>query len=319
MDKPVLVIGDLHLKLSNLAIAEKFFKYVRWLVENRGVRTIIFLGDAYDAKAIIHADVQTFFLNEIGQLSGCKIYIIVGNHDFASTNLGNHSLKPFELFENVTVVDKILVEEKCVMIAYGKSADTETALQRPDVVGKVIFGHFAVNGFSYGNGKDVDDGIDPKFLRGPAILGHLHAPKDSGKICYLGSPWSHSFGEANQNKRLLILTDKGNEMVEVEGLPRHVTFAWDGDDTSKSASQNDFCKVVGVPLACREEAKKIFEGHNVVFEFLPEVNNDVRIDAKKSYDEMLKEYIDKNLAGSKVTQLDPEKLYRLGKKYLEVK
>ena len=319
MDKPILVIGDLHLKLSNLETAGLFFDFVDETIKNEKVKTVIFLGDAYDGKAIIHADVQTFFIEKIKRLSACKIYIIIGNHDFSSTNLGNSSLTPLDLFENVTTVSECFVDGKCAMIAYGKPSDIEATLQRPEIRGKLVFGHFAVNGFMYGP-KIVDDGVDPKFLTGPAILGHIHTPCDKGSICYLGSPWSHSFGEANQNKRLLLISDNGNKMIEMgDRLPRHVTFKWDGDSSSKSARQSDFCRVVDVPLTCRDEAKKTFEGFNVSFEFLPELNNDVRIDATKSYDVILKEYIDKNLGGSKVTKLDKEKLYLLGKAYLEVK
>ncbi len=318
MDKPILVIGDLHLKLSNLETAGLFFDFVDETIKNEKVKTVIFLGDAYDGKAIIHADVQTFFIEKIKRLSACKIYIIIGNHDFSSTNLGNSSLTPLDLFENVTTVSECFVDGKCAMIAYGKPSDIEATLQRPEIRGKLVFGHFAVNGFMYGP-KIVDDGIDPKFLTGPAILGHIHTPCDKGSICYLGSPWSHSFGEANQNKRLLLISDSGNKMIEMKDrLPKHITVDWKYKGISIT-NEGDFVRITNIPLCDRETAKINFVNFkNVSFEFLPEVNNDVRIDATKSYDAILKEYIDKNLGGSKVTKLDKEKLYLLGKRYLGV-
>lgn len=321
MDKNILVIGDLHLKLSNLEIAEQFFTYLYDLVDEHEVKTIVFLGDVYDGKALIHADVQTFLLEKISMLSSCiKIYIIVGNHDFASQNLGNHSLKPLELFENVTVVDRLLVEDKCSFIAYGKSADIEAILQLPEVKGKIVFGHFAVNGFQYGP-KVVDDGVDPKLFTGPAILGHIHTPCDKGNIHYLGSPWSHSFGEANQHKRLLLITESGSKMIGMEDrLPRHVSLDWSDKGSFPITSEHDFVRLTNVPLSSRDAARESLKRYaNVSLDFLPELNDVVRIDATKSFEGMLKEYIEKNLMASKFVDLDKKKLYTLGSKYLEAK
>lgn len=321
MDKNILVVGDLHLKLSNVKTMDNFFDYLKEIVREKGVKTLIFLGDLYDGKALIHVDVQTMLLNKMKNFVEQQVYIIVGNHDFASTNLGNHSLKPLELFSNIKIIDTYDIVDEYLLMAYGKTAELEGVLRkvcRTSNKIRAIFGHFAVNGFMYGSGKEVDDGVDPKLLTVPTILGHIHSAASIDNVLYLGTPISQTFGEANQLKKILLIQDDGMELIEVSDIfPRHISIKWQDSDAAKFKS-NDFLRVTDVPVRDREEAKKKYaEIQDVRFEFISETNNVVRIDPTKSHEVILKEYIEKNFISDRFKDLDKKKLFKLGKRYLE--
>jgi hypothetical protein len=94
------------------------------------------------------------------------------------------------------------------------------------VTKKPLIGHFDVIGFDYGNGHISEAGLDIKDLKDHRLVisGHYHAYQKKGNILYLGTPFSHSFGESNQAKFIGIWDSK---TLEMELIPtpfaQHVT------------------------------------------------------------------------------------------------
>jgi DNA repair exonuclease SbcCD nuclease subunit len=83
---------------------------------------------------------------------------------------------------------------------------------------KILFGHFQVKG-AYLNNSQTTSGIPLEALSGfdLVLLGHIHQPQSvTDRIHYVGSPFQQDWGEANQNKRVVIVD---TETLQITTVP----------------------------------------------------------------------------------------------------
>ena len=67
-----------------------------------------------------------------------------------------------------------------------------------------------------------------KFNR--VISGHFHKFQQKGNLTYLGTPFSHSFGESNQTKYIGVLDLESDDLKLIETeFPKHITEVIDCD------------------------------------------------------------------------------------------
>ncbi len=216
------VVGDVHSTHKNLEKVRQLFD----IVEALGKPTI-FLGDLLDTKEVVRGKCLNLYF-EYFQNSKLNHIVLVGNHDFFNLECEDHSLKPLKSLKNVLVIDKIQELNGFHFFPYGHNKDVirQNLSAITNKKDKVVIGHFDISGFDYGTGYMCEDGLSVDDFKGfkQVISGHFHKYQILKNILYLGTPFSHSFGEANQNKYLATYKVDTNEINLIPTVfPRHMS------------------------------------------------------------------------------------------------
>lgn len=192
------------------------------------------MGDLYHTKAIIRSEAQNFLFRELSKLLELlEIHIVVGNHDYENLDCIAHSLTPLRWVDkNLHIYDKptYVHDLNAIFMPYFHSAnDFIKAISDCNKPNTMIFCHQGFRGFDYGNGILDDDGVPEEDLpRGAQVIaGHYHKRQKTDRVAYVGTPFSHSFGEANQDKYLAIWQNDQslNDLNYIDTkntLPRHI-------------------------------------------------------------------------------------------------
>lgn len=337
-----IVIGDLHLDKNNLDVAEKFFDFLDSRLSEEEAEfsniRLVFLGDNYHTKAIIRSEAQNFLIENLQSIlkkhkTVDKIYIIVGNHDYNNMSCEEHALTPLKTIDlnRLIVVDHPIEDKEFLLLPYYNSKEQFIKVLKDHLSSacKYVFCHQGVEGFDYGNGILDRDGVSVKDLVNhnvDFIIGHYHKQQKVGNIFYLGTPFSHSFGEANQLKGILEITnDKQEFLITNEFIPCHykLKFSDDGFDKPskqvlKYISEDDF---VECQISCTKEFAKNFSKEKFIESALKvdiknlrlkfniiDSNKSVRLDENQSMEVIFQKYLEQN-------KLDH--LYDLGMMFLK--
>lgn len=224
-----LVVGDLQAKQQNLPECVLLFEKVENLAKEKNINKVIWLGDMLDVRGRIEAVCLNTLFN---YFSSSKLYhyIVVGNHDLLNLHTTEHSLEPLKAIPNVNIYDKPGQLGNMLFMPYYRDADKFLEDMRLWLTrlpkNPILVCHQGIKEFTIGSGYTENEAIGlsdvPEFSL--VVAGHYHAPKDMANVCYLGSPFSHSFGESNEHKRLGILN---TETAQIEFIPtdfrRHVS------------------------------------------------------------------------------------------------
>ena len=191
------VIGDLHTTHENLVKIGQIFDEV----ELRGKPTI-WLGDLLHNKEIVRGKCFNYIHNRF-RISKLKHIILIGNHDWFSSQCEAHSLETLDILSNIILVDKpTQITTGIWAIPYIRDIERLQRVLKDIPKDLVLFGHLDVQNFDYGNGHLCTSGISidllKKFKR--VVSGHFHKFQETNNLTYLGTPFSHSFGESNQPK-----------------------------------------------------------------------------------------------------------------------
>lgn len=246
-NRPVLVIGDLHLKPSNLKIARRLFDFIESDDQFAMVNHLVLLGDVYDTKAIIRSEAQNFLFSYLSNTRFENVSIVVGNHDYENLECQQSALDPLKYLKNVFVLNKQEVQYytdyKLAFIPYihdpKKFVDLVTSNSEKLKKSNYVFCHQGFQGFDLGGGILDESGVDISLLPPTNyIVGHYHKQQRNKSVVYTGTPFSHSFGEANQVKQILLLEGSSLKFIDTN-LPQHYKFKFD-------ASTKDFDFQFGV-------------------------------------------------------------------------
>ena len=218
------IIGDPHAKPNNLDLIGSLFAKVEELGNNA-----VWLGDFLDTKEVVRGKCLNLIYNRL-KSSKLMHVILTGNHDYFNLECQDHSLQLLKELPNVKIVDELVIKEGLAFIPYihDQKKLKETIKQIPKDT--ILFGHLELKGFDFGNGYICDKGITSgsftKFKR--VISGHFHKFQQKGNLTYLGTPFSHSFGESNQEKFLGVYNVETDnlELIPSE-FPRHITLEID--------------------------------------------------------------------------------------------
>lgn len=215
------VIGDPHLKPNNIDLIQKLVNQI----EDIG-NPAIWLGDLLDTKEIIRGKCLNFWYDYFSS-SKLNHIILVGNHDFHNLECKDHSLRVLDILENVKIVDDYYQLNNMVFLPY---VHDQKLLKKHINKGKskdILFGHLEVKSFDFGNGHICDSGLSKSFIENKyklIISGHFHKYQKSKNFIYLGTPFSHTFGESNQTKYLMELNSKTLEYRLLKtNFPKHIT------------------------------------------------------------------------------------------------
>lgn len=225
----VLLVGDLHIKRSNLKETVPLLDRVLQLSEDHDL--IIHLGDLYNDHGVITADVQkvvTDFFDDLSALSdkkGFDVINIEGNHDQdgdgTHTSLYVHAVSG----NRVSCITGPRVEsistEELGFLPYIRNPEAfekavQSMLERTSNL-KIIFCHQEFNGAVYENGMYAPHGSDSsKFPNLLFISGHIHKGQEYGNVWYPGAPRWLTKSDANQARGLWSIEIQNGEVISKE-------------------------------------------------------------------------------------------------------
>ena len=219
MIKDLTVVGDPHAKLSNLDKIET----LQEIVEDLG-NDVLWLGDRLDTKEVFRSKcLNQWFTYFFG--SKLHHYILVGNHDYHNLECKDHSLRTLMALDNVTIIDEPTETKYGLMVPYIHDHSEFEAIMRKAAM-NTAFIHQGFTGFDYGNGFIAKDESNVKCLDWfeSVISGHFHKYQKKGNLTYLGTPFSHSFGESNQTKYIGVFNTQTKKLELLETpFPKHLT------------------------------------------------------------------------------------------------
>ena len=233
-----IVVGDPHCTHKSLDKIDKLFD----IIEERPEDVVIWLGDFLDTKEVIRGKCLNL-LNKRFTNSEKQHIIIIGNHDYFNLDCEEHSLEVFKAFHpHIVVVDKVMKSNGMWFVPYMHDQEKLKGELNAITNNEIIFGHFDIIGFDYGNGHVADRGLRhsdfKRFKR--VISGHYHKYQERDNLVYLGTPFSHSFGESGQTKYIASYDTKSNELELIPTpFEQHYTWEINCDETQTGPLLND--------------------------------------------------------------------------------
>jgi DNA repair exonuclease SbcCD nuclease subunit len=225
----IVLIGDLHLGngcYNNATTPEsllvgnvvpydemvvEFMKWVIQISKEQEADAVFQLGDWFDRSDSIDVRTLNYSIECSEILSDYfgidNTFAILGNHDIF---IQNRSLTR-EINSLKVLNNKLTVVDECIWVVDGMllvpwmcnnqhyvDFDIGVRKNKPDY----IFGHFSLKSADILNIKNTANSID-KF---PKIYsGHLHLPKETDTITYIGSPLSINYNEFDTPRGIHIL------------------------------------------------------------------------------------------------------------------
>lgn len=219
----VALFTDLHLGIYGNSpdwhnIAREWADWIVNELKSKNIRDILFLGDWFHNRSEISVHTLDVAAEILNKFRDFNIFMIVGNHDAYYKNRSDvHSLRIFQGYDNVVIVDRILDID-----AYGKkltfvpwNADI-SEIDKADY----IFGHFEIQSFKMNNFKVCDHGWHVSdFLKSKTdtvFSGHFHNRNSSkykeGSIHYIGNTFPMDFSDAENIKGYHLLDIKTGKL-----------------------------------------------------------------------------------------------------------
>lgn len=258
----ILIFSDLHIhphkkSADRLDDCLKALDWVFEVAEERDIRNIVFLGDLFHDRQKIEVLTyhRTFEILEKRMSSGrFGMHLLLGNHDlWHHERLDVSSVNPLRSLPGVTVVSEPSVREisdgdESFFMGFlpythdpiGDLGVVEREWKSKAKKGdrRVLGGHIAVDGAVWNTRhrtlSDVTVEHEGDIVRvGPEVfrrwdrvfLGHYHAAQKLAEgVEYVGSPLQLSFGEADQDKHLIVYDTSSDtlEYVKNDFSPRHL-------------------------------------------------------------------------------------------------
>lgn len=205
--------------------SEKFFP----VLEERGISTIIELGDIFDRRKYINFDsldrARKYFFDPIKE-KNLQLHCIVGNHDiyFKNTNrvnalnllLGEYD---FNVYEEMTEISFDGLD--IMFIPWINSENYKSSMdQIASSNCRVVMGHLELAGFEMHRGAMNETGLNPGvFKRYDMVMtGHYHHKSSKNNIHYLGSPYEMNWGDYNDPRGFHIFD---TDTLELEYIQNH--------------------------------------------------------------------------------------------------
>ena len=224
-----LIIGDIHAgkKTRNSRNGEVFHKVlkdyallVKTVAHLNNICNIIQMGDVFDNRNAISLETLDYVTQFFDILEEFHIDVVCGNHDaLLNDNASINSLTPFKKHPNITVHDKVTVQDDMVFAGWGVKLDDFPPC-------KLFFGHIDTVGFELQKNRIATHGFKASDLMdkvsGAVFTGHYHLPQVrhySGKpFCYTGSAFSLDWNDIDNTKYVYILDTDTLEVKKIENL-----------------------------------------------------------------------------------------------------
>jgi len=254
------VVGDPHAKPSNIDQIITLMAMVEDLAN-----PVIWLGDMLDTKEVVRSKCFNLWFDYFKD-SELEHIVLVGNHDWHNLECNDHALRPLQELKNVQVVDEAWESEDGLgfMPFLSDLKQFREELKILEKTCSAVFIHQGVNDFDFGNGFVEENGIDQSDLPDsiPIISGHFHMFQHYKNLTYLGTPFSHSFGETDQDKYIGTYDTKTQKLTTIPTpFPRHVTVEVEATKGFAPRSNNHYRVILtGTPEAIASVDKSKFPG-----------------------------------------------------------
>lgn len=209
--KKIGMFTDIHFgRRSNSRVHNQdCLDYISWFCEKikktNDYSHIFFLGDWFESRSAINIETLEYSYKGLQLINnlGLPTKVIVGNHDLHKrTTRDIHSIRMFNEFTNIQVIDEIFVEDNLLISPFLFHEEYGKLIQYNDLY--AWFGHFEFKNFEVtGYGTILDHGPDHKLFKGPKRIftGHFHKRQNIDNIHFIGNCYPMDFGDAGDNKR----------------------------------------------------------------------------------------------------------------------
>lgn len=265
----VLLFSDIHIathkrKTERLNDCLNVLDWVFQTAEKNNIENIIFGGDLFHdrQKIEIFAYQKTYeIIRKWLNTKKFNLYLLLGNHDLwfnEKTNIS--SVIPFSDISNIRVISEVerikIDNHNWDFIPFTHDPIVSIKkLNELDGKKEYAIGHLAIDGAKLHTNVISDvviehDGdmvvVKSEIFKGykHVFLGHYHASqKLDANVEYIGSPLQLSFGEAFQEKHLIIFDQdkKECEYILNDFSPKHLIIK--SEDIDKHDLENNFVRV----------------------------------------------------------------------------
>ncbi len=261
----ILLFSDIHIAQHKKSYErlQDCLKVLDWVFETAKklkIKDIVFAGDLFQDRQRI--DIATYSLTFDVLLKHCdgsiNLWLLIGNHDMWYHDKWDiSSVLPFSALPNVTVINKA-----CTLEINGHPIDFLPYVRDPIEhlktiqQSKVLVGHLAIHGAElhslFHTLSDVileHDGdmvkVGPELFSGwdKVFLGHYHGCQQIENIEYVGSPLELNFGEAYQEKHLIVYDLKTGEQEYIinDFSPKHLVL--NEEEIDNQEFENNFVRL----------------------------------------------------------------------------
>lgn len=233
MSKPVCVIaGDIHYDLKTLEVADKA---TRVAIAKANELNVPFVanGDTITTKALLRAEYVNAMI-ETFKTAKIKPYVNIGNHCKINARGTEHALNFLAPYAHIVDRPTWFTQlDACIIPYFDDIDELRKILKQFDRTITLIM-HQGLNSSNMGHYMTDHSALNPEDLSEfRTILSHYHARQDIkcgrpraggvGLATYIGSPYTTSFGEANDlEKGFSILMSDGTLEFVPTNLRRHV-------------------------------------------------------------------------------------------------
>lgn len=249
MTKPVaVVISDIHFNMNNLEVATSALKSAIRKSKELNIPLVI-AGDLHDTKANMRAEVVNRLLDLMPHGDTAEIFILCGNHDLVNEKSKDSGLNYLDSL-NTTIVDSpTVLNDNITMLPYYSDQEELKSVLSKIAKGSILIMHQGFLGAHMGDYIRDTSSISTKYIKDFIVIsGHYHKHQKIGKLTYIGSPYTITFGEANDgDKGFLILNGDGTYTREVLNLRKHIIIERTTDNlyyTSVETTEQDIVKLV---------------------------------------------------------------------------
>jgi len=217
----ILVIGDAHIKINNLAMGRRFLQWIDEVVEVYQPELIVNLGDFFDSHSVLRAEILTEYSDHVRRICASKTvnrrYVhVLGNHEgYKPDSSAYHALQALkELDANYFVADTdtaVDIYEDISFIPYHFHPETF-----PTNTKAICFAHQTFVGADFGKFRP-DIGVEIDKLSADIIIsGHVHKGQTIGKVIYPGSAFAQGVDDVDQIKSICIFD---SETYDIKRIP----------------------------------------------------------------------------------------------------
>lgn len=354
-----LIFSDIHIhshkdRVDRLQHCLDVLNWIFRLAEERNVEYIWFLGDLFHERAKIDVmnylrTFECFMKHMIEDAPNRDVYLLVGNHDmYYKERWDINSVKPLTAIPRVHIIDKPVQ-----IIMGGRKVDwmphTDNPPKELDLLkvtnggaGDILLGHCAVHGallnIMYGTKADVIVEYDNDMIAVNShafadwpmtILGHYHgAQKLPNNVEYIGSPLQLTYGEAFQQKHVIVLDldTMEKEYIVNDFSPKHLIITPKDISDRNYDLNGNFVRLAVENLGNKEQVdikREIEEEYKILsFDVKPKESKDESIDQALIQDvkaflmntqKMLETYVDSKGVPE---GMERDKLFKIAQKCL---
>jgi DNA repair exonuclease SbcCD nuclease subunit len=352
-----LVVSDLHIHSHKSSVdrLHDCLHVLNWVFETaheKGAKHIFFLGDLFHEQGKIDVlnylrTFEMFMQHMLDDAKDIDLWLLVGNHDmYHKHHWDVNSIKPLTAIPRVHIIDKPTTTE-----IGGRKIDwmphtANPAEELKNITNEeksLLLGHLAVSGAMlnnyYGVKSDVIIEYDSEMhiVDGSlfsdwelVLLGHYHGQQKlfGGKVEYVGSPLQISFGEAFQQKHIILLDldTLEREYIVNDFSPKHYLVSPEDIENELYDLNGHFVRVVSDDLTAkgivdlRQAVKKQYQVASFEFKAKDrsiEEEQNVVEDAKQilfQEGEMLEQWLEEAERKGDIDGLDKDKLLLFGQK-----